>query len=171
MELKVTLKTRHPARRLRFLATSLPVVAALVGLSACETGTPAQPAISSAQIAVSVDPNPIVGSQNEATNAVTARFDVKIQELVGLGGDVVSVNAAAFDPASGAQVALMFFDDVDLVVFVGTKRVEALGTLVVPETLSYLLADGSKAANAVVTVQVRDDRGNLLTRSVMAKIQ
>jgi hypothetical protein len=41
----------------------------------------------------------------------------------------------------------------------------------VPETLSYLLTDGSKETNAVVTVQVRDDRQNLLTRSVMAKIQ
>jgi hypothetical protein len=165
------LTTRRLTGRLGFLPTTLPVLAALLGLAACETGTPTLPAIPSAQISVSIDPSPIEASQNDATKAVTARFDVKLEELAGLGGDVVSVNAAAFDPATGAQVALVYFDDADLVVFVGSKRLEALGTLVVPETLSYLLTDGSKETNAVVTVQVRDDRQNLLTRSVMAKIQ
>ena len=84
---------------------------------------------------------------------------------------MVFVSVAVFDPDSGAQVALVYFDGADLVVVVGTKRIEAKGTLVVPETLSYVLADGRKEATVVVAVQVKDDRGNLLNRSVMAQIQ
>jgi hypothetical protein len=81
------------------------------------------------------------------------------------------VSAAVFDPESGALTALVYFDGVDLVVFVGSKRIEASGTLVVPETLNYLLSDGRKEATVVITVQVKDDRGNLLNSSVLAKIQ
>ncbi len=120
---------------------------------------------------MSVDPSPVVGAQNSATKAVTAKFDVKIQELNGLGCEVVFVNVAAFDQESGAQISLVYYDGTDLVVIVGSKRIEAQGTLVVPETVSYALSDGSKEAIVTVAVQVRDDRGNLLNRSVMAQIQ
>jgi hypothetical protein len=167
----VALKKRLVTSRLPSVAAALLAGLALLGLPACETGTPAQPAISSSQIAVSVDPSPVVGSQNSATAAVTAKFDVKIQELNGLGCEVVFVNVAAFDKESGAQISLVYYDGTDLVVIVGSKRIEAQGTLVVPETVSYTLSDGRKEAIVTVAVQVRDDRGNLLNRSVMAQIQ
>ena len=59
----------------------------MIGLPACETGTglPSTPGVANSEIAVSVDPSPIVGTQNSATKAVKAEFDVKIQELNGLG--------------------------------------------------------------------------------------
>ncbi len=149
------------------------VLAAVVGLPACETGTglPTITGAANSQVAITLGTVPIVGTQNSATKAVKAEFDVKLQELNGLGCQVNFVNASAFDPASGAQVAQVYFDGPDLVVYVGTSRIEAMGTMVVPETLSYVLADGSKAATVVISIQVKDDRGNLMNSSVMAQIQ
>jgi hypothetical protein len=169
----VTAKKPLRTSRLPSVAAALLAVAALIGLSACETGTglPSTPGVTNAQIALSVDPSPVVATQNSATKSVTAKFDVKIQELNGLGGDVVFLSMSVFDPESGAQAALVYFDGADLVVFVGSKRIEAKGTLVVPETASYSLPDGRKEATVTVAVQVRDDRGNLINRSVLAKIQ
>ncbi len=169
----MTVKKPLGTLRLPFVAPALIVLAAVIGLPACETGTGLSPApgIANSQIAVSVDPSPIVGEQNSVTKAVKAQFGVKIQELNGLGCEVVFVSAAAFDPESGAQIAFVYFDGADLVVFVGSKRIEGKGTLVVPETLSYVLSDGRREATVVVSVQVRDDRGNLLNRSVLAQIQ
>jgi hypothetical protein len=173
MESMVTVKKRLMTSRLPSVAPLLLVVLAVLGLPACETGTgtPTQPAIASSVIAISVDPSPVVGSQNAVTKAVTAKFKVNIEEQNGLGCDVMFVSVAVFDPTSGAQMSLVYFDGADLVVFVGSKRIEALGTLVVPETLTYVLADGSIAANVTIAVQVKDDRSNLLNLSLMAKIQ
>ena len=55
--------------------------------------------------------------------------------------------------------------------YLGSKRVEPQGTLVVPQTASYTLSDYSKAADLVVTVQIKDDRGNLINRRVLVKIE
>jgi hypothetical protein len=169
----VTVNKPLRTSRLPSAALALFALAALVGLPACETGTgiPSITGPANAQIAVSLDPASIVGTQNSVTKAVKVEFDVKLQELNGLGCAITFVNASIFEPASGAQVAQVYFDAADLVVYVGSQRVEAQGTLVVPETLSYALADGSKEATVVVSVQAKDDRGNLINRSVMAQIQ
>jgi hypothetical protein len=168
----VTAKKPFRTSRLPSVASAALVLAAVIGLPACESGTglPSSP-IPNAQIAVTLSPSPIVGTQNTTTKAVKAEFDVKIQELNGLGCEVMFVSAAAFDPESGAQVALVYFDGVDLVVYVGSKRIEGQGTLVVPETLGYVLSDGRKEATVVVSVQVKDDRGNLFNHALLTKIQ
>jgi hypothetical protein len=173
MESMVTVNKRLMRSRLLSVAPVLLVLLAVLGLLACDTGTgtPTQPAIANSVIGVSVDPSPIVGSQNAVTKAVTAKFKVDITEQNGLGCDVTFISVAVFDPTSGAQLSLVYFDGADLVVFVGSKRIDAKGTLAVPETLNYVLADGSTAANVAIAVQVKDDRGNLVNRSVMAKIQ
>lgn len=168
----VTVKKPFRTSRLPSVASAVAVLAAVIGLPACESGTglPSSP-IPNSRIVVTVSPSPIVGEQNTATKAVKAEFEVKIEELAGLGCEVMFVSAAAFDPETGAEVALVYFDGADLVVYLGTKRVEGLGTLVVPETLGYVLADGRKEATVVVSVQVKDDRGNLFNRALLAKIQ
>jgi hypothetical protein len=170
-EFKVTVKKPQRTSGLPSVAAALLV--GLLALTSCETGTglPTITGVTNSQIAVTVDPSPIVATQNTATKAVTAKFAIKIQELNGLGCEVTFVSAAVYDPTTGAELSLVYFDGNDLVVFVGTKRIEAKATLSVPETLSYVLADGSKAASVSVAVQVKDDRGNLINRSLLAKIQ
>ncbi len=150
----------------------LVLLAALV-MPACDqgTGSVTLPNIPSSGIDVSVDPNPVVAVQNTLTLAATATFKIKIAEQKGLGCQVIFVNSSVFDPGTGAQVSLNYYDSADLTVFVGTNRIEALGTMTIPQSVTYALPSLGKAATLVVSVQVKDDRGNLLNRSVLATIQ
>jgi hypothetical protein len=148
----------------------LPLVLALI-LPGCEDDTPDITGALRAVILVTVEPNPVPGIQNPLTGSVSASYVVKIQELAGLGGDVEFVSSAIFDPASGQQVALNYFDTKALQVFVGSGRIEAGETLLVPQTLSYVLPDFTKAASLVVTVQVKDDRDSIVYQSLLVPIQ
>jgi hypothetical protein len=126
---------------------------------------------SRAVIEVTVDPNPVPGSQNALTGTVSVAYNVIITEVNGLGGEVLFVSSQIYDPETGLQVALNYFDGADLVVFVGSKRIDPLGKLTVPQTSSYVLPDYRKPAQLAVNVQMKDDRGNLLNQSVLVKIE
>jgi hypothetical protein len=122
-------------------------------------------------IQVTIDPNPVLGSQNVLTGTVSVAYNVVITEVNGLGGEMLFVSSQIYDPETGLQVALNYFDGADLVVFVGGKKIDPLGTLTVPQTSSYVLPDYRKAALLAVNVQMKDDRGNLLNQSVLVKIE
>jgi hypothetical protein len=122
-------------------------------------------------IQVTVDPNPVPGSQSPLTGAVSVGYNVVITEVNGLGGEVLFVSSQVYDPETGLQVALNYFDSADLVVFVGSKRVEPLGTLGVPPTSGFVRPAYRKPAQLAVNVQMKDDRGNLLNQSVLVKIE
>jgi hypothetical protein len=62
------------------------------------------------------------------------------------------------------------FDSDDLTVFVGSKRIEANGSLDVPQQLSYTLPDARHTANLTITVTFRDDRGNTFDQAVLVKV-
>lgn len=153
--------------RLRALAA---VIAALL-LPACGNDTPTAGEASRAVIAISVDPNPIPPSQNVLTGSVSIGYRITINELAGLGGEILFVASQVFDPASGNLVSLTYFDSADLVVFVGKKRLEANGTLVVPQTGSYILPDLSTNATLTINVQLKDDKDNIVNQSLLVKIQ
>lgn len=153
-------------RRLRFL-----VVALAPFLPACSSSTPTIPDVPRARIVVTVDPNPIVPAQDPLTGAVTISYKIVVTEAAGLGGKLNFLSSSVFDPATGLQVALNYFDDADLLVFVGTDRIEAGETLSVPQTTSYALPDVSTDATLTVAVQFKDDRGNLLNSSVLVPIR
>jgi len=138
---------------------------------ACGNNNVTLPDVTRAVLEVTVDPNPVPGTQNEITGSVSGAYSVVITETNGLGGDLVFVNSQVFDPETGLLVALNYFDAADLVVFVGGKRVEPGGTLTVPQTTSYTLPDYRKPALLAVSVQMKDDRGNLLNQSVLVKIE
>jgi hypothetical protein len=137
----------------------------------CSSGTPTIPDVTRAAITISVAPNPVVGTQNTLTGAVTAQYTVTITETAGLGGEVQFVSSTVYDPTTGQQMALTYYDGADLTVYVGSKRVEPLGTLVVPQTVSYTLNDLSVPANLSVSVQMKDDRENLVHTSLLVKIE
>jgi hypothetical protein len=147
------------------------VLAAALLAPACGEDTVTNPGSSRAIIEVTVDPNPVPGSQNPLTGAISVGYRVVITEVNGLGGEVLFVSSQIYDPETGLQVALTYFDSADLVVFVGSKRVEALSSLTVPQTSSYILPDYRLPAQLAVNVQMKDDRGNLLNQSVLVKIE
>ena len=148
-----------------------PLLVAALLAPACGGNNVTIPDVSRAIISIAVDPTPVPGSQNPLTGAVSVAFKVVITELNGLGGEVVFVSSQVYDPATGQPVALSYFDSADMIVFVGTKRIEPLGTLTVPQTASYVLPDFSIPAQLVVNVQVKDERSNLLNQSVLVKIE
>jgi hypothetical protein len=157
------MKARRPAL--------LTLVTAALLAPACGGNSVTLPDVFRATILFAVDPTPVPGSQNLLTGAVSAAYKVTIAETGGLGGEVVFVSSSVFDPETGQQVALSYFDSADLVVFVGSKRIEAGGTLVVPQTVSYVLPDFRTAASLTVSIQVKDDRNNLFNQSVLVKIE
>ena len=124
-----------------------------------------------AVIVVTVDPNPVLGSQNGLTGAISVGYKIVITETNGGGGKVLFVSSQIFDPESGAQVALTYFDSADLKVFVGSDTVEPRGTLTVPQTASYILSDFRKAAQMTVNVQVQGDQGLLINQAVLVRIE
>ena len=124
-----------------------------------------------AVIVVTVDPNPVPPSQSPLTGVVSVGYKVVITETNGGGGKVLFVSSQIYDPATGAQVALTYFDSADLKVFVGSDTIEPGGTLTVPQTSSYILPDYSTAAQMTVNVQVQGDQGALINQSVLVKIE
>jgi hypothetical protein len=160
-----------PDFRMNARRIPLPLVVCLaLVLPACSSSTPTIGDAIRAVVVVTVDPNPITGAQNPLTAAVTATYKVVLTETAGLGGTVNFVSSSVYDPATGLQVAINYFDSSDLVVFVGTSRLEPNGTLNVPQTLSYLLPGLSTAATLTVSTQLTDDRGNLVNSSILVPI-
>ena len=154
-----------PRRRLSLL------LAGALLVPGCGNNNVTTPNVTRAVLDISVTPNPAVGTQDALTGSVSAPYTITITETNGLGGDVSFVSAAVYDPASGKQVALTYYDGSDLIVYVGSKHIDPLGTLVVPQTASYTLADLSKAADLSVSVQLVDDRKNLVMTSLLVKIE
>jgi hypothetical protein len=152
-----------------------PILAALLAgallAPGCGNNNVTLPDVTRAAIDITVEPNPIAGTQNELTLSVSAAYTVTIKETNGLGGEVMFVSTAVYEPSTGRQVALNYYDSTDLVVYQGSKRIEALGQLVLPQTASYTLSDYTKPANMVVTVQLKDDRTNLIYASLLVKIE
>jgi hypothetical protein len=162
---------RPPTTRRRRFALLAPVLAAAVLLPACGEDTSTLPDVPTSVVRVVVEPNPVIGIQNQLTGSVSVSFRITIDELAGLGGDVEFVSSTIYDPASGEQLVLNYYDAADLKVFVGSDRLEPGGTLVVPQSLSYTLPDLTKATNISVAVQVRDDRENLHFRSLLLPVE
>jgi len=129
------------------------------------------PAGQRAVITVEVDPNPVPGSQSPLTGAISVGYKIVITETNGGSGKVLFVSSQIFDPESGAQVALTYFDSADLKVFVGSDTIEPRGTLTVPQTASYVLPEFRRAAQMTVNVQVQGDQGLLINQSVLVRIE
>jgi hypothetical protein len=159
----------RPARSTRVLVAVLLAGALLA--PACGNDNVTLPDVTRAVLEITVDPNPIVATQDEITLAVSATYTITVTEMAGLGGEVVFVSAAVFDPATGRQVALNYYDTNDFLVYQGSKRIEPLGQIELSQSTSYTLSDYSKAADLVVSVQVKDDRTNLIQASLLVKIE
>jgi len=147
------------------------VLLAALFAPACGEDTPTLGQAQRAALQVTVDPNPVPPSQNQLTGAVSIGYRITITELAGLGGEILFVSAQVYDPETGLLMSLTYFDGADLIVFVGDKRVEAGGTLVVPQTTSYILPDFRINALLAVNVQMKDDRENLINQSVLVKVE
>jgi hypothetical protein len=149
-------------------------VASLVVCAACETGNPSPTDVLRAVITVGTNPNPVtVVPSTRFGTAFSARFKVVITERAGQGGEVQAVNSTLYDDSTGLIVGVFNYDTADLIVFVGQKRVEASGTFEVPIQMDYVIPSDPtiKTARLQVFVSLKDDRGNLVSSSVLVRVQ
>lgn len=154
--------------RRRLLPVALVAAAAL---PACSSTSPITiGAGTRAIIQITIDPNPVLATQNSLTLAASANYKITLTETNGLGGQIVFVNGSVYDPATGGLVAINYYDSTDMVVFVGKSRIEAMETLSFTQSANYTLSGGAKAATLTITVQVKDDRGNLVNASTLVNI-
>jgi hypothetical protein len=146
-------------------------VLAALPLPGCGNDTGTIPDVVRAGLVVTIDPSPVPPSVNPITGVISIGYKVVIQEVNGLGGEILFVSAQIYDPETGGLVSLTYFDGADLIVFVGTKRIDPGGTLEVPQTTSYVLPDLRVNALLAVNVQMKDDRDNLINQSILAKVE
>jgi hypothetical protein len=140
-------------------------------LSACGDDTLTNSDVARAAIGVVVEPTPVPPAQNSLTGTVSIGYRITIAELNGLGGELTFVASQVYDPETGLLAGLNYFDGADLIVFVGKKRLDPGGTLVVPQTLSYVLPDFRTNALLTVNVQLKDDHDNVINQSVLVKVE
>jgi hypothetical protein len=156
-------------RRFRGLLPSVVVPALL--FSACGGNNPAGlPNVPNGVVQVVVAPDPVVGVQSPITGSVSLSYVITVTEVNGLGGVLQSVNSTVFDPETGLQYAVNYFDSNDLKVFVGTNRIDPLGSLDISQTMTYALPNLRVAAQLVVAVQFVDDRGSLQNQSILVPV-
>jgi hypothetical protein len=145
---------------------------ALAVLPACNSTNPITVGTGTrAILQITVDPNPVVATQSTLTGAVSASYKITLTETNGLGGEIVFVNGSVYDPTTGALVAINYYDSKDMVVFVGKSRIEALETVTLTQSANYTLSDLSRAAKLTISVQLKDDRGNLINTSTLVNIE
>ncbi len=142
---------------------------ALVALAGCGgDDTPPVTGVANSVIQLTVAPNPIATVVTSGSTFVV-RGTAKVTELNGLGATLELVDTRLFDDLTGALIGSAFYDDKDLVVFIGSKRVEAKGVLEIPQELSYV-ATAKRAASLVIRVRAVDDKGNTLEQSLLVKV-
>jgi hypothetical protein len=154
-------------------ARRLLAVGSILLAAACGNNVVSPTDVLRAQITVGTDPNPVtVVASTRIGTTFSARFKVVITETAGQGGEVQAVNSTLYDDSTGLIVGLVDYDTADLLVFVGEKRVEAKGKLEVPIQIDYAIPSDplQKAARLQVLVTLKDDRGNLVSSSVLVKV-
>ncbi len=154
------------ARSSRFAFLAL--VAAVAAFTACNSSPTVPEGVVRAQIALSVAPSPLVTVATPPIYSLT--YTVTITETAGLGGDLQYVNGTVFDDTTGLVAGFNNYDSSDLLVFVGTKHIDAGGSRAIQQQIQYALPAGSTAAVLTVNTQFKDDNGNFITQSILVRI-
>lgn len=145
-------------------------LAALLLLPGCSSGSPTIPdGVLRSAIALSVTPSPLVPISS-LPPLYSLRYTVKISEVAGLGGELEYVNGTVFDDVSGLTVGFNNYDSADILVFVGTKRIDAGQSRDVQQEITYQLPVNSTKAILTVNIQFKDDRGNFVSQSILVRV-
>jgi hypothetical protein len=145
------------------------LLALAAALPACHNSSSVASGVAASQLSISVAPNPLVTVQSSLTGPTfTIKFTTTVKEAAGLGATIQSISANLFDDATGALIAQTVYDDKDLVVFIGSNRVEAKGELAILQEVSYV-ALTKRTGSLTVTLHAKDDKGNAFQLAVLVK--
>ena len=80
------------------------------------------------------------------------------------------MNGTVFDDGSGIALAFNNYDTADLLVFVGTRRIDAGGSRPVTQQIDYALVDPAQKVVLTINIQFKDDRGNFVSQSILVRV-
>ncbi len=154
------------------LRPALSVVLVLVALlPGCGSSSTVVGTGTRAFLTVTIDPTPVVSKPSTTSIGYTnVSYTVKIAESAGLGGQFVFINATVFDVASGRSIGVNNYDASDVLVFVGSKRIEANGSVEVKQQIDFLIPTVTLGTRLTVAVQFRDDNGSVLNQAVLIDV-
>ena len=149
--------------------SALPVLLILaVALPGCSKTPTVPTGIVRAVITVKVDPSPVpITTSTSSIGLHTVKYKVVVTETAGLGGEFVQINSTVFDETTGGAMGFTNYDAADLVVFVGSKRLEGNQSVEITQQVDFVLPADFKGGRIAVAVQFRDDRGTLQTQSLL----
>ncbi len=147
----------------------LTLAAALAGCSS----TPTVPSgVTRSVLTVAVTPNPVpVTTSTTSIGLHSVKYKVVVTETAGLGGNFVQISSTIFDDTTGAFMGINSFDAADLVVFVGSKRLEGGKSVEIAQQIDFVEPANFKVGRIAVAVQFRDDHANLQTQSILVVAQ
>lgn len=152
------------------------VVRTLVTIAALATLACGRSASPSATLAFSLtaSPSPTSGGLCAGCGAGSTERESKttitIRETGGVAGTVTSIAMVLREDGTNAVITQGEFDAAAVAQMAGTNRLAANGTLAVLCGVHYPPAQQGRVATLTYTVQVRDDRGTLLTRDIAVSI-
>lgn len=138
--------------------------------TACSGSSPTEPAQASrASITVTTSPTSQVATCVNTNALCGATVTVTIQESAGLGGNIDFINSS-FRNTAGTIGDAANFPGSMIVTMSGTNRISARGSLTVPTTGTTRIGNlwsqnggVGRVGVLVITVQMTDDRGNVIT--------
>ncbi len=145
----------------------LPLILAAV-LFGCENTTTAPGPAARAVLSMTVTPDPLLA--DVVLGGFSVRYVIKITEIAGVGGTFEFVNSTVFDDVTGRQLAVNNFDNSDMLVFVGTDRLEPNTSIDVPQTIAYITPGGGRTAVLTVAVRFNDDKDSIINESILVRI-
>ena len=136
------------------------VVSMSLALSCGDDGGPTAPVVtppSQASITISTSPAPITATQsNEPGFSWMAEFTITIRETAGIACNVNFISLAS------GNVLLVDGAD-DIIAKAGTNHINPRGSLTVPFRIHYNSVAGDREVAWTVSVEVTDERGNVIT--------
>jgi uncharacterized lipoprotein YajG len=149
------------------------LLALLLALPACSSSTTTNPGdILRSVLVLTVTPNPAKTNLTSAP-VLVVQYSLNVKETAGLGAEVQYVNGTLYNQVTGGTLAFNNYDSSDILVFVGSKRIEGGKSIDVTQQLQFVLPADSTNITSVLTVsvQVKDDRGNFVNQSILVPVE
>jgi hypothetical protein len=156
----------------RFAAVAVLVLAGCGGGGSTTPAAPTAPSPATAQVTISIAPNPIVTTQGRSETSRQLAWQTVLAESVGAGVTVNFLNVTLRDAATGVLAEPQGIESLsaaDIVAAAGSNRLTAPGTLVVPLTLTF--ANDTNGGRLEIAAQLVDDNGDVFGVSVTAAVE